>query len=78
MLRKGDPIVAKPRPKAPAPDDKAPAPDDVVRFGLYVDRKTRTALRRVALDQGTSATKLVEQLIRDYLATQARKAPRKG
>ena len=57
--------------------DSTAAPDDVVRFGLYLNRATRTALRRVALDKGTSATKLVEQLIHDYLATH-RKAPRKG
>ncbi len=62
--------MAKPRPKAPAPDD-------VVRFGLYLTRATRTALRRVALDKGTSANKLVEQLLHDYLATH-RKASRKG
>jgi len=62
--------VAKPRPKAPAPDD-------VVRFGLYLDRKTRAALRKVAIDQGVSTTKLVMQLIRDYLATHG-KASRKG
>jgi hypothetical protein len=71
MIRKGDYDVAKSR-------SKAPAPNDVVRFGLYLDRETRTALRRIALDKGTSATKLVEQLIHDYLATHARKAPRTG
>jgi len=60
------------------PKPKAPAPDDVVRFGLYLTRATRTALRRVALDKGTSANKLVEQLLHDYLATHARKASRKG
>lgn len=55
----------------------APAPDDVVRFGLYLDRKTRAALRKVAIDKGVSTTKLVMQLIDHYLATH-RKASRKG
>ena len=77
MLRKGDHDVTKPKSKAPAPDDKAPAPDDVVRFGLYVTRASRTAIRQAALAEGVSATKLVEDLIRKYLATH-RKASRKG
>ena len=59
------------------PKPKAPAPDDVVRFGLYVTRASRTAIRQAALAEGVSATKLVEDLIRKYLATH-RKASRKG
>ena len=59
------------------PRSKAPAPDDVVRFGLYVTRATRTALRQAALVEGVSATKLVENLIGKYLATHG-KASRKG
>jgi hypothetical protein len=49
----------------------------VVRFGLYVTRASRTAIRQAALAEGVSATKLVEDLIRKYLATH-RKASRKG
>ena len=70
MLTKGDHDVAKPK-------AKPPAPDDVVRFGLYVTRASRTAIRQAALAEGVSATKLVEDLIRKYLATH-RKASRKG
>jgi len=38
------------------------------RFGVYLDIGTRKALLKTAIDQGLSATKLVEDLIKDYLA----------
>lgn len=45
------------------------------RLMVYLDPKTRTALRIRALQEGASTTKLVERLIRDYLA---RKSARRG
>ena len=46
---------------------------ETVRFGLYLDRHTRTELLHVALDQHTSATKLLERLIRQFLARRKRR-----
>ena len=48
------------------------------RFGVYLDKPTRKALIKAAIDEDMSATELVEQLIHTYLATHARKASRKG
>jgi len=42
------------------------------RFGVYLDLPTRKALLKVAIDEGVSATKLVEDLIKDYLAKRGR------
>lgn len=44
-----------------------------VRFGVYLDIETRKALLKVAIDEGTPATQIVERLIKDYL-----RARRKG
>jgi hypothetical protein len=38
------------------------------RFGVYLDEATHKALLKVAIDENTSATALVERLIRAYLA----------
>ena len=37
------------------------------RFGVYLDRATRERLVIQAVTEGTSATELVERLIREYL-----------
>jgi len=37
------------------------------RFGVYLDETTRKALLKAAIDESTSATALVERLIRNYL-----------
>ncbi len=37
------------------------------RFGVYLDRVTREKLVIQAVKEGTSATELVERLIKDYL-----------
>ena len=37
------------------------------RFGVYLDRVTREKLVIQAIKEGTSATELVERLIKDYL-----------
>jgi len=37
------------------------------RFGVYLDRATRERLVIQAVKEGTSATELVERLIKDYL-----------
>jgi len=37
------------------------------RFGVYLDLDTRKALLKAAIDEGVSATELVERLIRDHL-----------
>ncbi len=42
------------------------------RFGVYLDRVTREKLVIQAVKEGTSATELVERLIKDYL----RKGPK--
>ena len=42
------------------------------RFGVYLDRKTRERLVIRAIQEGVSATELVERLIRQYL----RKGPK--
>jgi len=42
------------------------------RFGVYLDRVTREKLVIQAVKEGTSATELVERLIKDHL----RKGPK--
>jgi len=42
------------------------------RFGVYLDLATRKALLKAAIDEGVSATKLVEDMIKDYLAKRGR------
>jgi hypothetical protein len=37
------------------------------RIGIYLDDRTHRALRKAAIDENTSATALVEKLIRTYL-----------
>jgi plasmid stability protein len=48
-----------------------PEPQDTektVRLSLYLPEDMRKALRIRAIEEGTSATKLVERLIRGYLS----------
>ena len=40
-----------------------------IKTTLYLDQATWRALRVRAIEEGTSATGIVEQLIRDYLKT---------
>jgi len=47
------------------------------RFGVYLHISTRKALLKAAIDDGVSATKLVEDLIKDYLAKRGRGTGRK-
>lgn len=47
------------------------------RFGVYLDLPTRKALLTAAIADGVSATKLVEDLIKDYLAKRGRNMGRK-
>ena len=39
-----------------------------VRIGVYLTPEVHTALHKVALDEQTSSTELVERLIRAYLS----------
>jgi hypothetical protein len=55
----------------------APGTPRSARFGVYLDTATREALLVAAIKEGTSATALVERLIRDYLR-QRRGVSRKG
>jgi len=43
------------------------------RFGIYLDEETHLALLKAALDAGTSATALVETLIKRHLAASRRR-----
>ena len=47
------------------------------RFGVYLDLETRKELLKAAIDEGVSATQLVEQLIRQFLA-QRKRQPKKA
>ncbi len=47
------------------------------RVAVYLEPETRDALNFLALEEKTSATELVERLIKGYLAKHARKATRK-
>lgn len=40
-----------------------------VKLTIYVDDATRRALRKRAIDEGVSATALVERLIHEFLRT---------
>jgi hypothetical protein len=53
-------------------------PKRSARFGVYLDRATRAALVAAARDEDVSATKLVERLIRDYLAATATRRVGRG
>jgi plasmid stability protein len=44
------------------------ATEKTVRLSLYLPEDIRKALRIRAIEEGTSATKLVERLIREYLS----------
>ena len=46
------------------------------RFGIYLDAKTHAALLKAAIDEGTSATALLETLLRQYLAQRSRRKGR--
>jgi len=47
---------------------KEPEETKTVRLSLYLPEDIRKALRIRAIEEGISTTKLVERLIRDYLA----------
>ncbi len=44
-----------------------------VKLTIYVSEETRKALRIRAIEEDTNVTKLVEQLILDYLKTKPKK-----
>lgn len=48
-----------------------------VRFGAYLPLSLRKALLKAAIDEGVSATRLVERLIRQYLAARRLRAKRR-
>jgi len=48
------------------------------RFGVYLHPKTRNALLKAAIDEGSSATVLVERLIEDYLVKRGLLKPKKA
>jgi hypothetical protein len=41
--------------------------DRKTRFGVYLDAETHKALLKAAIDEGVSATELVERLIKGHL-----------
>jgi hypothetical protein len=43
------------------------------RFGIYLDSATHAALLKAAIDEGTSATALLEALLRQYLVQRSRR-----
>jgi Ribbon-helix-helix protein, copG family len=49
-----------------------PAQAKGARFGVYLDLETRKALLHAAIEEGRSATQLVEDLIKAYLAQRAK------
>ncbi len=49
----------------------------LVRYGVYLPIELRRDLLKVAIDQGISATKLVERLIKDYLMSTKRKSSKR-
>ena len=49
-----------------------------VRYGVYLPIELRRKLLKVAIDEGISATKIVERLIKNYLAKRASRGRRKG
>jgi len=57
---------------------KRPQLPKTARYGVYLDLETRKALLKAAIDEGISATQLVERLIKDYLAKQGSRVRRKG
>ena len=50
----------------------SPVPPSRQRLPVYLEPGALKALRIRAIEEGTSATKLVEQLILDYLKTKRR------
>lgn len=50
-------------PRGRRPERESPP----VKMTIYLDGETRKALRIRAIQEGTSATKLVERLVLDYL-----------
>jgi hypothetical protein len=56
-----------------APSPARPNQQQRPRLPVYLDPETLKALRIRAIEEGESATKLVERLITDYLKTKRRK-----
>jgi len=46
---------------------------NIVRLVIYLPEDLHRAVRHRALDEGVSATKLTEKLLRDYLKTPVKK-----
>lgn len=53
--------------------DKKSEETKTVRLSLYLPEDVRKALRIRAIEEGISTTKLVEQLIREYLSKKPEK-----
>jgi hypothetical protein len=58
----------------PRPPKQQQAAPKAARFGVYLDLATRKELLKAAIDDGISATTLVENLITHYLAGRRKKA----
>ena len=41
---------------------------NIVRFGIYLPEDVHKALRHAAIDEGQSATDIIRELVRQYLA----------
>ncbi len=47
----------------------------IVRFGIYLPEDAHKALRHAAIDEGRSATDIIRELVKEFLA---KKGKRKG
>ena len=54
-----------------------PPKPKLVRYGVYLPIELRRELLKAAIDEGISATKLVERLIRQYLMSTKRKSSKR-
>ncbi len=46
---------------------------NIVRFGIYLPEDVHKALRHAAIDKGRSATDIIRELVKEYLAKQKRR-----
>ena len=47
--------------------------EETVKFTIYLKDETRRALRIRSIEEGTSATKIVERLVQTYLSKKTRR-----
>ncbi len=41
---------------------------NIVRFGIYLPEDVHKALRHAAIDEGRSATDIIREMVKEYLA----------